>query len=109
MKKVLALAVATAILAVTGFGCGAAYTPPVPGLLYTDVKAATGVGPAAPSGKLKKGEACATSILGLVATGDASIAAAKQAGNISSIAYVDYTGFSILGVYAKYCTVVYGK
>jgi len=107
MKRVLALAVATALLAVFGFGC--AYAPPVPGFIYTDVKAGAGVGPASSAGNLKSGEACATSILGIVATGDASIGAAKKAGGINSIAYVDYTGYCILGVFAKYCTVVYGK
>jgi len=108
MKKVVALSVVAAILALFVFGC-AASTPPVPGYLYTQVKSATAVGPASPAGELKSGEACVISILGLVATGDASIEAAKTAGQINSIAYVDYTGFSILGVYAKYCTVVYGK
>lgn len=109
MKKILALSVAAAVLTALALGCGAAYTPPVPGLLYTGVKGATAVGTASPAGDLKKGEACAMSILGLVAVGDASIEAAKNAGSISNIAYVDYTGFGILGIYAKYCTVVYGK
>jgi len=107
MRKVVALAVAAALFAILGFGC--AYAPPLPGTIYTDVKAGAGVGPAAATGNLKKGEACATSILGIVATGDASISAAKKAGGISSIAYVDYTSYAILGIFAKYCTVVYGR
>lgn len=56
----------------------------------------------------KRGEACASSILGLVTTGDASIRAAADAGGITQIAAVDSTITNILGLYAKYCTVVSG-
>jgi hypothetical protein len=56
----------------------------------------------------KKGEACATSILGLVTTGDASIRAAADAGGIKSISAVDGSIMNILGLFAKYCTVVSG-
>ena len=56
----------------------------------------------------KRGEACASSILGLVTTGDASIRAAADAGGITQIAAVDSTITNILGIYAKYCTVVSG-
>lgn len=56
----------------------------------------------------KKGEACATSILGIVTTGDASIRAAANAGAIKEISAIDTSFRNILGVYAKYCTVVSG-
>lgn len=56
----------------------------------------------------KKGEACATSILGLVTTGDASVRAAADAGGIKDIAAVDHSMNNILGVVAKYCTIVSG-
>ncbi|HEV8547816.1 MAG TPA: TRL domain-containing protein [Polyangiaceae bacterium] len=57
----------------------------------------------------KRGESCASNILGIIATGDASAAtAAKQAG-ITKIAAVDGTGSSILGVYGTYCVVVTGE
>ena len=56
----------------------------------------------------KKGEACATSILGLVTTGDASIRAAADAGGITKIASVDANFTNILGIYSKYCTTVSG-
>ncbi len=76
------------------------------GTIYSGYKSggAIGNGPAA-----KTGEACATSILGLVATGDASIAAAKAAGGIQQVSHVDHDIFSVLGVYAKVCTVVSGQ
>ncbi|MBI3777197.1 MAG: hypothetical protein HY273_16920 [Gammaproteobacteria bacterium] len=56
----------------------------------------------------KRGEACLTNILGLVATGDASIDAAKKAGNITRIASVESTQAKVLGYYARFCTVVIG-
>lgn len=60
---------------------------------------------------LKTGESCATVVLGSVAWGDASIAAARNAGKISKISAVDYKIFSILRnymVYHKTCTLVTG-
>ena len=56
----------------------------------------------------KRGEACATSILGLVTTGDASAAAAARAAGIQTIGAVDQDYTNVLGLYAKYCTVVTG-
>jgi len=43
------------------------------------------------------------------ATGDASISAAMRNGKITRIHHVDHETFSILGVYAKYTTIVYGE
>jgi hypothetical protein len=57
----------------------------------------------------KTGKACMTSIIGIVATGDASIASAKANGKITKVATVDYNVHNILGVYGKYCTVVTGE
>jgi hypothetical protein len=56
----------------------------------------------------KKGEACAVSILGLITTGDASIRAAADAGGIKEMSAVDTQFTNILGIWAKYCTVVSG-
>ncbi len=57
----------------------------------------------------KRGEACASNILGIIATGDASAAtAAKQAG-ITKIASVDGTASNILFFYSTYCVVVTGE
>ena len=57
----------------------------------------------------KTGEACASSILGLVATGDASVSAAKAEGGIKEVSHVDHDVFSVLGIYATTCTIVVGK
>jgi len=56
----------------------------------------------------KKGEACATSILGLVTTGDATIRAAADAGGIKNISAVDVSIKNIIGIVATYCTIVSG-
>jgi hypothetical protein len=56
----------------------------------------------------KKGEACATSILGFVTTGNATIRAAADAGGIKDISAVDTSIRNILGIVARYCTIVSG-
>lgn len=80
---------------------------PVVGGVYTDVYAPL----AATSNSVgtKVGTAEATSILGIVATGDASINQAAKNGNITSISHVDYHATSILGVYATFTVMVYGE
>lgn len=93
------------IVAMLAAGCATARTP-VNGLLYVEVKAPLSV---AAGPDTKTDEACASSILGLVATGDASIETAKKAGKITEVAYIDFTSSRILGVYAKFCTVVKGR
>ncbi len=57
----------------------------------------------------KEGKACGTSILGLVAQGDASITAAKANGNITTVAAVDHYAKNILGIYGEWCTIVRGS
>ncbi|HEX7480314.1 MAG TPA: TRL-like family protein [Polyangiales bacterium] len=88
-------------------GCITAASPVI-GVLYTGAKhgdTATGVSNAG----AKSGESCANSILGLVASGDASVATAAQKGGISTVSNVDHRTMSILGIYSEYCTVVYGQ
>lgn len=99
--------VVTAVLAMLSpVGCAMAQSP-VSGFLYTDTKASSAVTEA--FGGSARGEACASSILGAIGTGDASIDAAKKAGGVVQVTAVDHSAWSILGLYAKYCTIVYGK
>ncbi len=87
-------------------GCAMASSP-VSGFIYMDVK-----GPItadAGASAVKEGTSCATSILGWVATGDASIEAAMKQGGISKVATIDSNSNGILGIYAKFCTVVRGQ
>jgi hypothetical protein len=53
------------------------------------------------------GEASASGILGF-ATGDASIKTAAANGSITKIQHVDHHTQSVLGVWAKTTTIVYG-
>jgi hypothetical protein len=58
----------------------------------------------------KKGEACATGILGAAAFGDASLDAAKKAGGITDVHSVELHTTAILGpLYHIACTEVHGK
>ena len=67
-----------------------------------DVSTSTPVG-------AKSGEACASGILGIISTGDASIKAAAAAGGITKVNAVDYRNDNLLGsVLAKTCTIARG-
>ena len=57
----------------------------------------------------RKGVSESISILGLVALGDASTAAAAKQGGLSRIDHADYEYYNVVGVYQRYRTVVYGK
>ncbi|HLS30903.1 MAG TPA: TRL-like family protein [Flavobacteriaceae bacterium] len=102
LKKFIFLAA----IAVLMSSCSATVSP-VMGILYTDAKSPVAVTSNANSSKV--GTAEATSILGLVGTGDASIEKAAKSAGITKIHHVDQHGTSILGIYAKYTVYVYGE
>jgi len=102
MKKLLAL------ILIAGFMSSCAFVAsPLMGGLYTDVKAPLAV--TSNAGSTKVGTAKAQSILGIVATGDASIEAASRSAGITKIHHVDYQATSILGIIATYTVFVYGE
>ena len=103
-SKLAALAVSGLFL-LTQTGCIAVYTPAI-GVLYTEVYGPIDAGGAV--GK-KEGVACAQSILGLVATGDASIKEAARDGAITKIDSVDHYTRNILGILGEFCTIVRGS
>jgi len=80
---------------------------PAKGWIVTDVKYGNIATTA--TAATKEGKACAQSILGWVASGDASVAAAKAAGGITTVASVDHTAHQILGIVGDWCTVVKGS
>ena len=57
----------------------------------------------------KVGTSSATSILGLIATGDAGVNSAAKNGNITKVSHVDIKTNSILGLFTKQDTFVYGE
>ncbi len=107
MRSIKALSLTAAVVgAALISGCAAVRTP-VSGSLYLDVSAGDGVATTASASK--KGTSMATTILGWVGTGDASISAAAKAGGISKVAYVDYHSTNILGIFGTTTTIVYGE
>ena len=103
-KSVKLAAIALLALAVGGCAMSAA---PVTGFIYTDVQG--GLAATSNSGNSKVGVASAQSILGWVATGDASISTAAKNAGITKIHHVDYYSQSILGIWAKFTIKVYGE
>jgi len=101
--KWLALMLTALLLVAFVAGC-ASYIPV--GAIYTGgtmgVQADGGATP-------KMGKACMTSILGLIAVGDASVEAAKAQGGVKEVSIIDYEVNNILGIYGTYCTVVKGR
>jgi hypothetical protein len=107
MKKAKATLIALVLSLTLLAGCGAYVVSPVMGVLYSDVKAPlTATSNASYS---KVGKASATSILGLIATGDASIDAACKSAGITKIHHVDFHSNNILGLVATYTVYVYGE
>jgi hypothetical protein len=107
-SRVLVIAAAAAFVSTLGGCAGAAFSGRTGmGVFYAESKLPESAG-AGTIGS-KTGEACATSILGWVTTGDASTVAAAKNGGIKKIATVDNKNTNILGVYATYCSVVTGE
>ena len=90
-------------------GCGAYAVSPVSGFLHTDVKGPVMATSNTISDGYASGSASATSILGLIAKGDASIETAARNGGITKIYFVDHSSENILGIFATYTVTVYGE
>lgn len=107
MKTASRLSLATiALIALSLTGCMPVASP-LAGGIFADVK--YGIVATDASAATKEGKACATTILGWFATGDASVQAAKTAGGISTVAVVDHSAKNILGIFAEWCTIVRGN
>lgn len=105
MKSVKLLGIVLCFFVILTAGCASMI--PV-GVVYTEVKAPVAVGNPDVSSE-KVGTAMATSVLGIVATGDASIKTAMENGKITKIHHVDFHTKNILGLYGEYTTTVYGE
>jgi len=98
--------IASAVVACGLLSACAMAMSPVMGSLYTDVKGPLSA--TSSQANTKEGKSCANGILGAIATGDASIEAARAAGGITQISSVSYHTTNILGLYATFCTIVRG-
>ena len=103
MKKTFVAAMGLIALGMSG--CAA--VGPLPGAIYTNTKFPSIASQSGP-GK-KTGTAQARSYLAMVAVGDASVDAACKNGGITKINTVDTKGWSILGIYSTWTTVVTGE
>ena len=96
-----------AVMTVALVGCISPVGAPIAGMVYTDV---TGPGYVIDTsvGFSKVGTSECSAII-CVATGDASVQKAAQSVGITKIHHVDIQYMSILGVYGKVTTTVYGE
>lgn len=103
MKKLSLLIVLFAVVALSG--CAA--VPYQTGPLYSDYQAPNQTTQNQVGSKV--GTSCMNNILGLISTGDASLAAATKEANISEVATVDTKFNTVLGIYSTTCTTVTGN
>ena len=93
---------------VVGLGGCMIVEAPIRGVMGTEVIWGDVAG-AESSGTQKQGKACAESILGLVARGDASVRAAKVNGGITEVTSIDHSARNFLGIVGEWCTIVRGN
>jgi hypothetical protein len=112
MKRLVVTTVLAALCVTMMTGCGAMIAMGGGGTLYQDTKTPMGDvsywGPST-SSMSKKGEASYSSILGILATGDASLKEAMESGGITKIHHIDQQVTNILGIIATYKVIVYGE
>jgi hypothetical protein len=106
MKKIIGCIMAVCLVGILT-GCATPYQ----GSVFTDVKLASHhlQYPIDAANGEKTGESSCIGILGLIATGDASVGAAMKQGGITKIHHVDYGYTSVLFIFAKHTTTVYGQ
>ena len=105
------LRVLGAVSLVVGLGGCMIVDAPIKGVMGTEViwgDIATGEDTPAARGPVKQGKACADSILGLIARGDASVRAAKVNGGITEVTSVDHSARNFLNIVGQWCTLVRG-
>ena len=106
MKRTFAIVLAS-LLAVGLAGClSAPFQPPSGVVSVTTAPLSTEVNWEVGS---KRGEASSTSVLGLYASGDCSIAAAARNGGLKKVGHVDYEYVNIVGVWQKATVIVYDE
>lgn len=95
------------VVALTMTSCASVGTEVGSGGLYTGVE--SGLGVTSNTVGQKVGTSSAINVLGIYAGGNAGINAAARSAGITKISHVDHKKMSVLGLFAKYTTVVYGE
>ncbi len=106
MRKIASHVLVTVSCAAMLTGCAVIPQGPITAPLMLDMKGPVSTGAAAGSAKVGRSEAWGILIF---ATGDASISAAMRNGGVTRVHHVDNETMNILGIYAKYTTIVYGE
>jgi len=106
-RKKIFLALGLTTLVVGLNGCMIVDSP-IKGVLGTEVIWGDVAGKTTNIGTQKQGKACAESILGLLAHGDASVRAAKENGGITEVSSVDHSARNFLNIVGEWCTLVRG-
>lgn len=106
-KRSLSLLLVVLLAVTLLYGCAGVRSPVTNGFIVTAVQGPVGITQA--DTYSKTGTSSCNSILGLVSLGNASIEAAMKDGGITKIHHVDHKSFSLLGLYAKFTTIVYGE
>ena len=107
MNKILTLLIFIFFSVFMISGCTAVSSPVSNGALFTNVQGPVAVTAADTYSKV--GQSSCVAVLGIVSVGNASIDAAMKNGGIIKIHHVDHKSLSVLGVFSKFTTVVYGE
>ena len=102
-KKILGLVLLMTLVATPANAIGLFYTNATYPLMATGVKTTKSID------CLKKGEASAKSILGIIELGDAGVKAATKNGDLKQVYYIDVHQKSIFVFFKKVTTLVYGE
>jgi TRL-like protein family len=100
-----------AVSLVVGLGGCMIVDAPIRGVVGTEVKWGEEIsGKSSPNapGAMKEGKACAESIMGLMAHGDATVRTAKANGGIKEIYNIDHSARNFFGIVGEWCTIVSG-
>ena len=100
------------MILVIGLGGCMIVDSPIKGVFGTEViwgDIATAEKGSETRGTAKQGKACADSILGLIARGDASVRAAKENGGITEVSTIDHSARNFFGIVGEWCTLVRGN
>lgn len=109
-SKLISFLACLTVASFAAAGCAVPDTTHLPGSIMFDVGHEGWV--VAEDGKVsstKTGKGTQSSILGWITSGDSSIEASRQAGEINKISHMDYHASHILGIIGDCTLIVYGE
>lgn len=109
MKKKVFMFLGVATIAILMSSCASIGTGIMGGMVYEGITVPHSVTSNTISDNAKVGKAKWVSVLGIVAVGDGGINAAAKNAGIKKISHVDEEKTSVLGLFTKSETIVYGE